>query len=74
MVVAINGDYRVHLDLLPLVLCIQIGGGCSWLVASCGFVQSDSMPPLKTLNFKFKCFYGTSLLASNMASNSKNGV
>jgi hypothetical protein len=74
VVVGVNGNYMVHLDFLPLVLCVRIGGGCWWVMASCGFVQSNSMPLLKTSNFKFKYFYGTFLFAFNMVSNNKGGA
>jgi hypothetical protein len=36
VVVVVSGNYRVHLDILPLVLCVQIGGGCLWVMAGCG--------------------------------------
>jgi hypothetical protein len=38
VVVGVSGNYMVHLDFLPLVFCVQIGGGCWWVMASCGFV------------------------------------
>jgi hypothetical protein len=43
MVVGVNSNYMVHLDLLPLVLCVRIGGGCWWVMASCDFVQLNSI-------------------------------
>jgi len=43
VVVGVNSNCRVHLDILPLVLCIQIGSGCWWVITSCDFVQLGSI-------------------------------
>jgi hypothetical protein len=36
--VGVTGNCIVYLDLIPLVLCVRISGGCWWVVVGCGFV------------------------------------